>query len=130
MMKTLVATAAALAFYAGAAGAQQAYDSTVTQTTTRANPVTDATTTTQVQKSVDPYTGTTTEKTVTTRSAPTPIVPMSGSSAPAVTTYHEERTIAPGPATTERTYTTESVAPAAPAQQTTTWSQTTTTRKE
>jgi hypothetical protein len=132
MTKSLLAGATAIALIAGAAMAQQAYDSTVSRTVTQPAPV-DTTTSTRVQRSVDPYTGTTTERVDTSKSTAVPMTSYSGSSSydpGRVTTYHEERHIAPGPQTVEKSWSTETTAPApatVPTQQTTTWSRTTST---
>jgi hypothetical protein len=133
MMKSLVAGAAALALMGAAALAQNvnSYSRSVTQTT----PAGAISSETTVQKSTDPLTGTTTERTETYRGP-------SGSSAATTTTrtvdpdvfnptsrvrtYHEERTLSPGPATVEKRVTTETTAPTG--QTTTTYRSSTTTK--
>ena len=70
MTKSLLAGATALSLMAGAALAQQTYDTTVSRTTTTTVPVEQSQATTRVEKTYDPYTGLTSERTVTTRSDP------------------------------------------------------------
>lgn len=133
MTKSLLAGAAALALIAGAAFAQEAYDSTVSRTTTTQVPVDTTATTTKVQKTFDPYTGTTVERRETTQRAnPTTTTTTTTAVAPAiepsrVTSYHEERTLVPAPQTVERSFTTETTVPT---QQITTWSRSTTTTEK
>ena len=131
MIKSLVAGVAALALM-GAAAMAENVDS-VSRTVTQSTPAGTSTSSVKIEKSADPLTGATTEKTETYRGS-------SGSSAATstittvnpdvfnpsrVTTYHEERTLSPGPQTVEKTYTTQSTSPV---QQTTTYNRSTTVK--
>jgi hypothetical protein len=108
MMKSLFAGATALALVAGAAVAQQAYDSSTTRTTTVTAPVAvvpvapPQTTTTTVQRTVQPQV----------------IAP------PQASTYHEEHVTTQNGQTVERTIRSDTATPYG--NRTTTYSQTTT----
>jgi hypothetical protein len=108
MMKSLFAGTTALALVAGAAVAQQAYDSSTTRTTTVTAPV-------QVVPVAPPETTTTTvQRTI----QPQVVVP------PQTSTYHEEHVTTENGQTVERTVRSDTATPYG--NRTTTYSQTTT----
>ena len=109
MMKSLFAGATALALIAGAAMAQQAYDSSTTRTTTVTAPV-------QLLPVAPPETTTTTvQRTVN----PPAFVP-----APQASTYHEEHVTTQDGQVVEKTVRSDTATPYG--NRTTTYSQTTT----
>jgi len=136
MMRSLSAGAAALSLIAGAALAQQAYDSTISRTTTTQTApilppaqVDNATsTTTTVRKKIDPYTGAMIEQRETTESATPPTVAVNPNAAfdpSRSSSYHEERVISPSGQVIEKSSTSET---ATPTHRSTTYSRTTTTK--
>ena len=108
MFKSLFAGAAALALIAGAAVAQQAYDSTTSRTTT-------VTTPTQIVPAVPAQTSTTT---VERSYAPVAVAP------PPTSTYHEEHVTTENGQTVEKTVKSQTATPYGT--RTNTYSQTTT----
>jgi hypothetical protein len=109
MMKSLFAGAAAFALIAGAAVAQQSYDSTTSRTTTVTTPV-------QVMPAVPAQTSTTT---IERSYGPVAVAPP-----PPVSTYHEEHVRTEDGQTVEKSMKTETASPLG--SRTTTYSQTTT----
>ena len=112
MMKSLFAGAAAFALIAGAAVAQQAYDSTTSRTTTVTAPA-------QILQPVPAQTSTTT---VERSYGPVAVAPPPPP--PPVSTYHEEHVRTEDGQTVEKSVKTETASPYG--SRTTTYSQTTT----